>query len=204
MLGPVEIYREFSRPLAADAWATRRARHFVLHRVATSSSRFEGHHHRYVLGRNGNVHNRKELSPHHFHIRKALNSNQPLKQNFILYRDGDYQLNPEHSYRIDVEEFDQLVTRGETHDVHVSSMNAYELTNKLSNSTAAILRREATNRGSMNREVTTARNTFTCSNHWLESRKNRKNGPGHFNWPSRSCTKIPSEKIFTVLLCERT
>jgi DNA-binding SARP family transcriptional activator len=47
------------------------------------------------------------------HIRKALNSNQPLKQNFLLYRDGDYQLNPEFSYRIDVEEFDRLVSEGE-------------------------------------------------------------------------------------------
>ena len=36
-----------------------------------------------------------------------------MKQNFILYRDGDYQLNPELSYKIDIEEFDQLVTQGE-------------------------------------------------------------------------------------------
>ena len=55
----------------------------------------------------------KNFHPTISHIRKALNSNQPLKLNFILYRDGDYQLNPELSYRIDVEEFDQLVTRGE-------------------------------------------------------------------------------------------
>ena len=47
------------------------------------------------------------------HIRKALNSNQPLKQNFIIYRDGDYQLNPEFSYRIDTETFERLISDGE-------------------------------------------------------------------------------------------
>jgi DNA-binding SARP family transcriptional activator len=55
----------------------------------------------------------KNFHPTVSHIRKALNSNQPLKQNFLLYRDGDYQLNPEFSYRIDTEEFDRLVTEGD-------------------------------------------------------------------------------------------
>ena len=36
-----------------------------------------------------------------------------MKQNFLLYRDGDYQLNPEFSYRIDTEEFDRLVAEGD-------------------------------------------------------------------------------------------
>jgi DNA-binding SARP family transcriptional activator len=47
------------------------------------------------------------------HIRKALNSNQPLKQNFLGYRDGEYQLNAEFSYRIDTEQFDRLISEGE-------------------------------------------------------------------------------------------
>src|SRR5918999_323254 len=56
----------------------------------------------------------KNFHPTVSHIRKALNSKQPLKQNFIIYRDGDYQLNPEFSYRIDTEEFDRLVSEGDT------------------------------------------------------------------------------------------
>ena len=56
----------------------------------------------------------KNFHPTVSHIRKALNSNQPLKQNFLLYRDGDYQLSPNFSYSIDTEEFDRLVTEGET------------------------------------------------------------------------------------------
>jgi LuxR family transcriptional regulator, maltose regulon positive regulatory protein len=55
----------------------------------------------------------KNFHPTISHIRKALNSNQPLKQNFLLYRDGDYQLNPEFSYRIDTEEFDRLIGEGD-------------------------------------------------------------------------------------------
>jgi LuxR family maltose regulon positive regulatory protein len=114
MLGPVEIFREFSRPLAADAWTTRRARDilcFIASRRYRRASKdtiidtFWGDTDMSIIEKN--------FHPTISHIRKALNSNQPLKQNFILYRDGDYQLNPELSYRLDVEEFDHLVTKGE-------------------------------------------------------------------------------------------
>jgi two-component SAPR family response regulator len=56
----------------------------------------------------------KNFHPTVSHIRKALNSNQPLKQNFIIYRDGDYQLNPEFSYRIDTDTLERLIADGET------------------------------------------------------------------------------------------
>ncbi|MDQ3135169.1 MAG: bacterial transcriptional activator domain-containing protein, partial [Acidobacteriota bacterium] len=55
----------------------------------------------------------KNFHPTVSHIRKALNSKQPIKQNFLLYRDGDYLLNQEYSYSIDTEEFDHLVTTAE-------------------------------------------------------------------------------------------
>ncbi|MFN2531606.1 MAG: BTAD domain-containing putative transcriptional regulator [Pyrinomonadaceae bacterium] len=114
MLGPVEIFREFSRPLAPDAWGTRRARDILCfiasrrrHRASkdTIIDTFWGETDMDIVERN--------FHPTISHIRKALNSNQPFKQNFILYRDGDYQLNSELSYRIDMEEFDQLVSKGE-------------------------------------------------------------------------------------------
>ena len=114
MLGPVEIYREFSRPLAADAWTTRRARDILCfiasrrHRRAPKDTIIDT-----FWGETDFAVVEKNFHPTVSHIRKALNSNQPLKQNFILYRDGDYQLNPELSYRIDIEEFDRLVTFGE-------------------------------------------------------------------------------------------
>ncbi len=47
-------------------------------------------------------------------IRKALNSNQQLKLSFLLYRDGVYYLNTEYAYVIDLEDFDRMVSEGET------------------------------------------------------------------------------------------
>jgi ATP/maltotriose-dependent transcriptional regulator MalT/DNA-binding SARP family transcriptional activator len=114
MLGPVEIFREFSRPLAADAWTTRRARDILCfiasrrHRRASKDTIIDT-----FWGETDIAVVEKNFHPTVSHIRKALNSNQPFKQNFILYRDGDYQLNSELSYKIDIEEFDQLVAKGE-------------------------------------------------------------------------------------------
>jgi LuxR family maltose regulon positive regulatory protein len=114
MLGPVEIFRDPARPMAADAWTTKRARDILCyiasrrHRRASkdviidtfwSDVDFE------VVEKN--------FHPTISHIRKALNSNQPLKQNFLVYRDGDYQLNQNFSYLIDTAEFDRLLTEGE-------------------------------------------------------------------------------------------
>jgi DNA-binding SARP family transcriptional activator len=115
LLGPVEIFREFSRPLAADAWTTRRARDILCfvasrrHRRASKDTIIDT-----FWGEIDGAVVEKNFHPTVSHIRKALNSNQPFKQNFILYRDGDYQLNPDLSYKIDTEEFDRLVAKGES------------------------------------------------------------------------------------------
>src|SRR5262245_25197859 len=114
MLGSVEIYRDWARPFAADAWTTRRARE-ILCFIASRP------HHRSPKDTIIDTFWRdldpktieKNFHPTMTHIRKALNSNQPLKQNFLGYRDGEYQLNPEFSYRIDTEEFDRLISEGE-------------------------------------------------------------------------------------------
>lgn len=115
ILGPVEIVRDPARPLAADAWSTRRARDILCfiasrrhHRASkeTIIDTFWGETELETIEKN--------FHPTVSHIRKALNSNQPLKQNFLLYRDGDYQLNLEFSYRIDIEEFDRLLSEGES------------------------------------------------------------------------------------------
>lgn len=115
MLGPVEIQRDPMRPLSADAWPTKRARDilcFILsrrHRRASKDTIIDT-----FWGETDFDAVEKNFHPTISHIRKALNSNQALKQNFLLYRDGDYQLNTEFSYRIDIEEFDRLVSEGES------------------------------------------------------------------------------------------
>ena len=114
MLGSVEIFRDWARPFAADAWTTRRAREILCfvasrpHRRAPKDMIVD------TFWRDVDLKAiEKNFHPTMSHIRKALNSNQPLKQNFLGYRDGDYQLNPEFSYRIDTEEFDRLISEGE-------------------------------------------------------------------------------------------
>jgi len=114
LLGPVEIVRDPARPLAADAWTTRRARDILCFIISRR-------HHRAskeiiidtFWGETDFAAVEKNFHPTVSHIRKALNSNQPLKQNFLLYRDGDYQLNPEFSYSIDTEDFERLMADGE-------------------------------------------------------------------------------------------
>ena len=114
MLGPVEIFRDPARPLAADAWTTKRARDILCfiasrrHRRASKDTIIDT-----FWGEADFEAVEKNFHPTVSHIRKALNSNQTLKQNFLLYRDGDYQLNPNFSYLIDTEEFDRLVADGE-------------------------------------------------------------------------------------------
>jgi LuxR family maltose regulon positive regulatory protein len=115
MLGPVEIVRDPARPFAADAWTTRRARDILCfiasrrHHRAAKDTIID------TFWTEDNIETvEKNFHPTVSHIRKALNSNQPLKQNFIIYRDGDYQLNPEFSYRIDTETFERLISDGET------------------------------------------------------------------------------------------
>jgi DNA-binding SARP family transcriptional activator len=115
MLGPVEIYRDPARPLAADAWTTRRARDILCfiasrrHRRAAKDTIIDT-----FWGEADFEAVEKNFHPTVSHIRKALNSNQPVKQNFLLYRDGDYLLNRDFSYFIDTEEFDRLASEGES------------------------------------------------------------------------------------------
>ncbi|MGH9936858.1 MAG: BTAD domain-containing putative transcriptional regulator [Blastocatellia bacterium] len=113
LFGPVEIYRDPKRPFASDAWTTKRAHDifcFIASRRRRRASKdtiietFWGEVDFDVVARN--------FHPTVSHVRKALNSNQPLKQNFLLYREGDYLLNPDFAYSIDIEEFDRLVAEG--------------------------------------------------------------------------------------------
>ena len=130
MLGPIEIFRDPARPLAADAWTTKRARDILCfiasrrHRRASKDTIIDT-----FWGEADFEAVEKNFHPTVSHIRKALNSRQPIKQNFLLYRDGDYLLNGEFSYQIDTEEFDQLVTQAEAArraGKHDESLNFYE------------------------------------------------------------------------------
>ncbi len=115
VLGHVDIFRDASKPFAADAWTTRRARDIFCY-IATSKHRrvakdllieafWPGEDPATV---------EKNFHPTISHIRKALNSRQSFKQNFLMFRDGAYQLNPELSYQIDSEQFERFIAEAET------------------------------------------------------------------------------------------
>jgi ATP/maltotriose-dependent transcriptional regulator MalT/two-component SAPR family response regulator len=115
MLGPVEIFRDPTRLFAADAWTTRRARDILCYIVSRRHQRAPKDTIIETFWAEDNVATiEKNFHPTISHIRKALNSNQPLKQNFIIYRDGDYQLNSEFSYCIDTLTFERLISDGES------------------------------------------------------------------------------------------
>jgi LuxR family maltose regulon positive regulatory protein len=115
LLGHVEIYRTPSQPLGLEVWNTKRSRDilcFIASRTHQRASKdliidtFWGEADLESVEKN--------FHPTVSHIRKALNRNQSLKQNFLLYRDGDYILNPDFTYSIDITEFDQLFAQGES------------------------------------------------------------------------------------------
>lgn len=115
VLGPVDIFRDATKPFAADAWTTRRARDIFCY-IATSKHRRVA---KDILIEafwpdEDPATVEKNFHPTISHIRKALNSRQAFKQNFLVFRDGAYQLNPEMSYAIDCEEFERSVVDAET------------------------------------------------------------------------------------------
>lgn len=115
MLGPVEIFRDPARQFAPDAWTTRRARDILCFIVSRRHHRAPKDTIVDTFWQEDDIATvEKNFHPTVSHIRKALNSNQPFKQNFIIYRDGDYQLSPEFSYRIDTDQFERLIADGET------------------------------------------------------------------------------------------
>ena len=189
MLGPVEIFRDLTRPFAADAWTTRRGRDILCfiasrrHRRSAKDTIID------TFWRDSDLKAvEKNFHPTMSHIRKALNSNQPLKQNFLLYRDGDYQLNPEFSYRLDTEDFDRLIGDGE----------AARRERKFDRCIESYEKAVATN-GSKNSVRIIANNTCECWNRLLRSPKRRRNGRVQWIWRSEFYMPIRSAKTFTAL-----
>lgn len=112
--GFVEIFRDETKPFAPDAWTTKRARDIFIY-IATSKHRRVD---KDVLidafwGEDDPKTIEKNFHPTISHIRKALNSRQSFKQNFLVFRDGAYQLNPELVYSIDTEEFENAIAEAE-------------------------------------------------------------------------------------------
>ena len=115
MLGPVEVFREQGRCLAPDAWTLSRALRILCfiasrqnHR-ATKDAIIETY---WPDTRPEDID--KNFWPTISYIRRALNSNQEVKKNFIRYRESAYHLNPEFNYLLDIEEFERLISSAQS------------------------------------------------------------------------------------------
>ena len=109
MLGPVEVYRDPAEPLK-EAWRLIKSLHILCYIASRRNHRapkeqiietFWGDADTETIAKN--------FHPTISHMRKALNSGQVVKKDFVLYREGAYSLNPQYQYRIDAEEFERLL-----------------------------------------------------------------------------------------------
>ncbi len=109
MLGPVEVFRGPGEPLK-EAWRLSKALHILCYIASRRNRRapkdtiveeFWSDADQETIAKN--------FHPTISHLRKALNANQVVKKDFVLYREGAYLLNPQYQYRIDTEEFERLI-----------------------------------------------------------------------------------------------
>lgn len=114
LLGSVEIHRDRAAAFAADAWTTRRSRDIFACIASSRDRRVDKDQLIDLFWAEDDFESiDKNFHPTISHIRKALNSNQSVKQNFLVFRDGAYQLNPDFTYSIDTEVFDDLIKQAE-------------------------------------------------------------------------------------------
>ncbi len=114
VLGHVEIFRDVTKSFAPDAWTTRRARDIFCYLATSKHRRVAKDVLIEAFWPDEDIETvEKNFHPTISHIRKALNSQQSLKQNFIIFRDGAYQLNPELSYSIDAADFEDHIAKAE-------------------------------------------------------------------------------------------
>src|SRR5262249_218982 len=110
MLGSVEVTREQGRKLASDAWTLSRALRILCFIASRQNHRATKDTIIETFWEDTPVEDiDKNFWPTISYIRRALNSDQSVKKNFIRYRESAYYLNPEFCYLIDTEEFDRMI-----------------------------------------------------------------------------------------------
>jgi LuxR family maltose regulon positive regulatory protein len=111
MLGAVEILREQNRKLAQDAWTLSRALRILCFIASRQNHRATKDAIIETFWPDTPLEDiDKNFWPTISYIRRALNSNQEVKKNFIRYRESAYYLNPEFNYLLDTEEFERLIS----------------------------------------------------------------------------------------------
>lgn len=116
MLGAVEVLRERGRKLAPDAWTLSRALRILCYIASRQNHRATKDAIVELFWPDTPIEDiDKNFWPSISYIRRALNSNQEVKKNFIRYRESAYYLNTEFNYLIDTEEFERLIEQARAH-----------------------------------------------------------------------------------------
>lgn len=110
MLGPVEVLREQGRRLAPDAWTLSRALRILCYIASRQNHRATKDAIVETFWPDARLEDiDKNFWPTVSYIRRALNSNQEVKKNFIKYRESAYYFNAEFQYSVDTEEFERQI-----------------------------------------------------------------------------------------------
>lgn len=109
MLGPVEVFRDPSG-MEKEAWRLSKALHILCYLCSRRNHRAPKESLIELFWSDADEDTvAKNFHPTISHLRKALNSRQVVKKDFVLYREGAYSLNAQYRYRLDTEEFERLL-----------------------------------------------------------------------------------------------
>jgi LuxR family maltose regulon positive regulatory protein len=107
LMGSVSVCRSKAEPMPPDAWRLAKSLHILCYVASRPNRRARKDRLIEAFWPDGDPDTiAKNFHPTISHLRKALNSGQVLKKDFILYREGAYYLNPLYEYQVDIEEFD--------------------------------------------------------------------------------------------------
>ncbi len=109
MLGPVEVFRDPSG-MTKEVWRLSKALHILCYLCSRRNHRAPKETLVEMFWSDADEDTvAKNFHPTISHLRKALNTGQVMKKDFVLYREGAYLLNPQYRYRLDTEEFERLL-----------------------------------------------------------------------------------------------
>lgn len=125
LLGPIRISRNPAEPLPEDTWKLAKSLHILCYIASRRNLRAPKETLVDLFWPDSDQETvAKNFHPTISHLRKALNREQIVKKDFILYREGAYLLNPHYSYRIDTQEFERLLAEARevrSSDIHRSA-----------------------------------------------------------------------------------
>ncbi|HKY32403.1 MAG TPA: BTAD domain-containing putative transcriptional regulator [Candidatus Polarisedimenticolia bacterium] len=112
LLGPVEVFRDAGERIPPRVWKVRRALHMFCFLAASRDHRASKDRLADALWGEARLDTiEKNFHPTISMLRRALNHGRHVPRHFILYEGGAYLLNPAYRYDLDIETFDQALSK---------------------------------------------------------------------------------------------